>query len=1437
MQPGDEIDGRFEIEAVAGAGAMGVVYRAHDRAAQCLVAVKVLSCGDSQRERFAREVELLEQLDHPNVVRYVAHGTTHAGTSYLAMEWLAGEDLAQRLSRGPVGVDGTLALARALAAALAVTHERGIIHRDIKPSNVFLVDGSIDAPKLLDFGIARATADTRALTSTGVVIGTPAYMAPEQARSERDIGPGVDVFALGCVLFECIAGAPPFRGDHVIAILAKILFDQAPYLRDIDPSVPPAVADLVAQMLEKKPGARPGDASAVLERLARLAEGEEVLPPPEAGMLMEAEQRVLCVVLVASAGNASETVLAQERRDVEHRMRDAATSRGGHIEILANGAAVATFGGAGSPTDDAARAAACALALHALLPETPIALITGRAMLSGRVPVGQAIDGAAEALVTASGRGGVHIDTTTAGLLSSRFIVAETPSGLFLSAEREGGTGVRHLLGRVTPCVGRERELSTLRATLEDALDQPASRALLVIGAAGAGKSRLVHELLLLARSTRRPHQVIFARCDAVSAGSAYVMAAETLRAAAGVQRGDAADLKLEKVRARVAQGAASSASPAVDPLMALAGLVVDDGEASDEHDAAATGDELRRAFAEWLAAECSASPVVLVIEDLHLGDGPSVQLVEAALRALHDRPLLLLATARPEVHATFPELFAEVGAQEIRLGTLPRRASESLVREVLGDGVSGETMAALVDRAGGNAFFLEELIRAVAHGGDPRDLPDTVLGVLHARLDALGAEAKRVLRAASVFGDEFAPAAVAAMLRNEDVPDRLVELTRKEILEPRRSSTVAGEQDLGFRHALIRDAAYAMLTDADRRAGHRLAGEWLESLPSAEEQADLLAHHFSHAGLWQKAVDSARRAADRAYRLNRFGEAASLLERAAGWLVELPDDAARRTQLVDVLFEQERMAEIVGAREHQRQLIRRLIGLLERDDGSLSPAVRRERLAAAHVRLGELRALTGDPSGGLKALGIARDLSRSLADLRGERAALRAMAFVGWWQGWDAVAVEHHEAVVALDRVLDDRTGLGRDLVNLAMTLIRAGARDAARARFEESLTISDQHKTPRDLMQALKFRATMYGQLGDLDQQISTLQEAVRVAELHGLLRYHLIFLASLATAHSQRGDVDAAISSHQAAVRLARDTRLRPQLAQVLQDLAAVLAGAARWSEALPHLVEAQDLLATLGDREAEAAVWSRIAEVHVLGDRPHEAAVTWDRAAALWRRALRRDRELEVFEQAARALRTAGADADEVVARYQRAEALAETMGARRRQAEHLNTLGILEWRRGRFDAALDHYSRALAMLEDDGDQAHRALLLNSVGITLERLGRRGEARERLELAAEVARSAMEPLLEGHALAILGDVHAAQGDVAAARRCYLASLALRRALADRRGEGWMLQKLAAVAVTDGDIEAAQVEGAAAAEIATALGDAELAGACARILSPPD
>ncbi|MFO0880189.1 MAG: serine/threonine-protein kinase [Gemmataceae bacterium] len=269
-QQADELGrlGPYRILAVLGHGGMGVVYRAHDPALDRLVALKAmlptLAVQPTARHRFLREARLAAAIQHDRVVAIFQVGED-GGIPYLAMPLLRGESLEQRLKKRRLlpGVEA-LRIAKEVAEGLSAIHELGLVHRDIKPANVFL-EGERGRVKILDFGLARALADEVRLTQEGLVVGSPAYMAPEQA-SRQPVDARADLFSLGCVLYQMLSGTVPFeRADVLQTMLALQTDDPAPLTDQ-----PKAISDLVLRLLARDPQARPASALQVVRLLEEL---------------------------------------------------------------------------------------------------------------------------------------------------------------------------------------------------------------------------------------------------------------------------------------------------------------------------------------------------------------------------------------------------------------------------------------------------------------------------------------------------------------------------------------------------------------------------------------------------------------------------------------------------------------------------------------------------------------------------------------------------------------------------------------------------------------------------------------------------------------------------------------------------------------------------------------------------------------------------------------------------------------------------------------------------------------------------------------------------------------------------------------------------------------------------------------------------------------
>ncbi len=269
---------RYELISLIGRGGMGAVYKARDRRLDRIVALKFLRIDDPRLvTRFQREASTQARLDHPNICRVFEVGEVEH-KPYIAMQFVDGKTLEQAAPE--LSLHEKVMLTKQVALALHEAHRLGIVHRDVKPSNIMIVRGSdgTNLPLVMDFGVAHETKESAGLTETGAVMGTPAYMAPEQARGgSRRVDRRADVYSLGATLFELLTGKPPFGGTDVVDVLLAVLSDEPRPPRELSPDVPRDLETIVLKCLAKDAGQRYDSARALSEDLQRYIDGEPIL--------------------------------------------------------------------------------------------------------------------------------------------------------------------------------------------------------------------------------------------------------------------------------------------------------------------------------------------------------------------------------------------------------------------------------------------------------------------------------------------------------------------------------------------------------------------------------------------------------------------------------------------------------------------------------------------------------------------------------------------------------------------------------------------------------------------------------------------------------------------------------------------------------------------------------------------------------------------------------------------------------------------------------------------------------------------------------------------------------------------------------------------------------------------------------------------------------
>jgi hypothetical protein len=949
LRPGTLFGNRFDIDRMITRGGMGVIYRAHDRFSGQRVALKLLlqaeELGSAAAERFIREAQLLAQLHHPSVVSYVAHGQTAEGQLYLATEWLEGEDLSSRLVTTGLTLAESFLCIRTAAAGLQAAHERGIVHRDVKPGNLFLRDGRVEKTTVLDFGIARPELMAQVLTATGCAIGTPTYMAPEQARGERLIGPPADIFSLGCVWFQCLTGRPPFSADQPMAVLSKILSEEAPSIFTFRPDLPEAVEVLLRQMLAKDPRQRPQHGGALRDALDAIKGQLLELGAPnaaaEAELLISGEsQQLLCVIVGVIAQRTGEDVatfndlaladelptiaiasqaspLPEQEAPLRTMVAEVARSYGGQVKWVGDGSLVVTLAGRKPATDLVHTGARCALAIAKAWPAAQVSMATGRGTLTEALPRGEAIErafmlarsqpaGSSDHTIP-NGKAvsvpGIRVDDASTGLLDGRYQLNRDDGGVVLVTGEFNPDEGRRLLGKPTPCIGRDQELNLLAALFTSCVENAEAHSVLITAPEGLGKSRLKHEFLRRMQTRPQAPLIIAARGDMQNPAIPYLLLGQALRRLAQVQEGLPVAEQRERFTAQLGQQVNESDRQFVwEFLGELCGIHFPDADSAKLRaarlDPRLMREQITRAFTLLLEAECQRGAVIVVIDDLQWGDTQSIQLLDVALRELRNQPLLVMALGRPEVNEHFPNIWKSHKLQQLPLKPLAKRACQRLIEHVIGKSLEPVAMARLIEQSSGNALLLEELIRMVGEGRIGV-IPDSVLAMVQIRIFELPLRLRRVLLAASVFGPEFWSGGVAMLTAGgrdaEGLELELGELMRAEFIESQQPSRYAGETEYCLRNPVVREAAYGLLTQAERRTAHRLAGGWLKQVGESDPMT--LALHYELGGAPEVAipyyVQAAERALERAaledaIRIAKRGQACGAVGQSRGELLAI---------------------------------------------------------------------------------------------------------------------------------------------------------------------------------------------------------------------------------------------------------------------------------------------------------------------------------------------------------------------------------------------------------------------------------------------------------------------------------------------------------------------------------------------------------------------
>jgi DNA-binding SARP family transcriptional activator/class 3 adenylate cyclase len=826
--------------------------------------------------------------------------------------------------------------------------------------------------------------------------------------------------------------------------------------------------------------------------------GASLAPALQGGREERKVVTVLACQLVgpdAPADAADPEDLRAGLRPYQARVRRELERFGGRVERMVGPELMAVFGAPAAHEDDPERAVRAALAIRDTVAdlnqqeaapglEIQIGITTGEVVVAldvtfdaGEAAITGALIASATRLLQAAPPGTVLVDEATYRATTHtvtyqrgkpiRVRGGAKPLASWRATAARSGVAVELTREPATPFVGRQDELDLLKRSYARAVRDSAVQLVTITGEPGVGKSRLVREFAAFLDAQEELVAWRQGRCLPYGEGITFWALGEVVKAEAGILESDDPQAAGAKLAAAVAVTVQEPAERdwVTTKLAPLVGLGSESGGVVERSEAFA-------AWRSFLEAVAARRPLVLVVEDLHWADEALLAFLEHLLEWAGPVPLLLVGTARPELYDCAPGWGGGTrNATTIALPPLSDEETARLLSALLARPVlPAELQHLLLVRAEGNPLYAEEFVRLLADRkllerrgrtlrlveGAELPVPETLHALIAARLDTLSAEDKALLQDAAVVGQVFWSGALAAMSQVDEPPlqHALHALARKELVRPVRRSSVAGQGEYAFWHALVRDVAYGQLPRAARADRHRRAAEWLEALAPdrADDRAELLAHH------WQAALQFARAAGQ---------ETAALADRAR---VALREAGNRSLQL---------NAFAAAARWYAAAL-------------DLWPADHAERPRLL-LRLGEARVHTEQAGGEL--LEEAHDGLLAQGDREGAAEAEALLGRLLWRQGQGEPGIEHDRRAVALLADAPPSRAKAAVLVNLANTLMMRGQREETVQVGRQALAMARTLGLDQERALALNFIGVARVDGGDRGG-VEDLEEAVTIA-----------------------------------------------------------------------------------------------------------------------------------------------------------------------------------------------------------------------------------------------------------------------------------------------------------------------------------------------------
>ncbi len=941
----------------------------------------------------------------------------------------------------------------------------------------------------------------------------------------------------------------------------------------------------------------------------------------------------------------------------------------------------------------------------------------------------------------------------------------------------------------LTPLVGREREVELIKDSLEK-VKEGRGQVVCIVGEAGVGKSRLVYEFKSMIGGERVTY--LEGHCISYGKSFSFLPIVEILKNNFAVDDRDDDEVIKAKVETAINRidGKLKDTIPLILDLLSIK----TDYDILKDLDAGQKRQGIFEALKAIMLRGSQIRTLVIVIEDLHWIDKTSEDFLNYLTGSIGNQRTMLLFTCRPGFIHSFVD---KPYYTQIALTSFSTRECRVLVEFILqAENVPEDLMKLILERTGGNAFFVEEVIKSLLDRGiivkseseyttnknvSQIEVPSTIQDIIMARIDRLEENRKRTLQVGSVIGSEFSFDLLQKLstLNDGELRDHLLALRNSELIYERGFSPNVGYV---FKHALTHEVAYGSLLFQKRKELHERVGNAIEELYSnrLEEFYEVLAHHFSRTDNREKAFYYLTLAGKKAKEVFATEEAIANFNEALKLLDEMPKTETNEQRKIDILFEMENVYDAIRKREEQKRVLEMIIDLSKSANDE-------RRLSDGYIKEAEFLSVVGEYQKAREIGESALALTWKIGDKVREGKALRGMGFIHWRSGDYENALKYHQNALGVHRELGGGEAEGFELIGLGEIHRKLGQYEDALSCLQEALRIyrelgisSGQHVSAFNI-------GSVYRDMGDYQTCLEYYQECWRIINVRSTLNFSGLIAApsGIADIYWRLGNFQESLRYYSEALGITRGLGDRREEGNILSYMAAIYGILADYQQSVNHYEEALNIYRELGDKASEGRVLTLIGNIYRQNLHDYREALSY------YKESLEIKKEIN--------------DEDEI-------------RGV-------LNNLGVVCWNLKLYEEAISYYQEALEICKKTGNTVGEGITLSGMGVVYLSLCKYEEALKCNREALNILKATGDQKVEGYILNSIGNVYYEMGDYQRSWKYYQESLRIRKELGDKKGEAWVLHNLGRVYRSLENYEEAKKHNEEALSLAEELGEEEL------------